>query len=377
MLREATFPAKWPLVMLNDAVIFLDNLRKPIKANERESGEYIYYGANGAQGCINDYIFDEPLILLAEDGGYFGDPDRDIAYIAKGKYWVNNHAHVLKPNTGVDLNFLYRVLQRYDVTPLIKGATRAKLTKGDACKIKIPLPPLEEQKRIAKILDKADAIRQKRQQAIELADEFLRSVFLDMFGPEVDKDNWPLVTFTDVTTIDAAMVDPRDDLYLDMLHIGPDRIEKNTGKLLPALTARDERLISKKFLFNEEYVLYSKIRPYLRKVALPNFTGLCSADMYPVKPTKNVMTREYLWQLLLSDAFTQYTETLPNRANIPKLNRAELASYEFKLPPMQLQNKFTDIYKKYSKSLLQLNKAQIKSESVFSSLNQKAFSGQL
>ena len=198
-----------------------------------------------------------------------------------------------------------------------------------------------------------------------------------MFGPEVDKDNWPLVTFTDVTTIDAAMVDPRDDLYLDMLHIGPDRIEKNTGKLLPALTARDERLISKKFLFNEEYVLYSKIRPYLRKVALPNFTGLCSADMYPVKPTKNVMTREYLWQLLLSDAFTQYTETLPNRANIPKLNRAELASYEFKLPPMQLQNKFTDIYKKYSKSLLQLNKAQIKSESVFSSLNQKAFSGQL
>ena len=285
----------------------------------------------------------------------------------------------LRVSKNLDSKYLWYFLEKNKLylNSLGTGSTFKQIGRTAISDLKIPLPPLEEQKRIAAILDKADVIRQKRQQAIELADEFLRSVFLDMFGPEVDKDNWPLVTFTDVTTIDAAMVDPRDDLYLDMLHIGPDRIEKNTGKLLPALTARDERLISKKFLFNEEYVLYSKIRPYLRKVALPNFTGLCSADMYPVKPTKNVMTREYLWQLLLSDAFTQYTETLPNRANIPKLNRAELASYEFKLPPMQLQNKFTDIYKKYSKSLLQLNKAQIKSESVFSSLNQKAFSGQL
>ncbi|WP_230460169.1 restriction endonuclease subunit S, partial [Sansalvadorimonas verongulae] len=191
MLRRSGFSDKWPVVPLSEVVTFLDNLRKPVKASERVEGDYAYYGANGLQGSIDGYLFDESLVLLAEDGGHFGNPDRDIAYIATGKYWVNNHAHVLKPKDNIDLTFLYRVLQRYDVTPFIKGATRAKLTKGDASRIPVPLPPLPEQKRIAAILDKADQLRQKRQQAIGLADEFLRSVFLDMFGdPVTNPKGW-------------------------------------------------------------------------------------------------------------------------------------------------------------------------------------------
>ena len=182
MLRADIFPERWDLVPLGEAVTFLDNMRRPVTASDRVAGPYPYYGANGIQGTIDGFIFDEPLLLLAEDGGNFGNPDRDIAYIAEGRYWVNNHAHVIRPKASLDLRFLYRVLQRYDVTPFIKGATRAKLTKGEASLIPIPLPPLPEQKRIAAILDKADAIRRKRQQAIQLADDFLRAVFLDMFG---------------------------------------------------------------------------------------------------------------------------------------------------------------------------------------------------
>ena len=241
----------------------------------------------------------------------------------------------------------------------------------------IPLPPMTEQKRIAAILDKADAIRRKRQQAIQLADDFLRAVFLDMFGPSVDREGWKPVSFSDVTVIDAPMVDPRDEPYLDMLHIGPDRIEKNTGRLLPALTARDEQLISKKFLFDNSYILYSKIRPYLRKVALPEFVGLCSADMYPIKPIEGKLTREYLWKMLLSDEFTQYTETLPSRANIPKLNRKELANYQFRLPPISLQKKFSDIFSQFSKAFEKDMNGEKKSVKIFNSLSQKAFKGLL
>ena len=159
MLRADIFPERWDLVPLGEAVTFLDNMRRPVTASDRVAGPYPYYGANGIQGTIDGFIFDEPLLLLAEDGGNFGNPDRDIAYIAEGRYWVNNHAHVIRPKASLDLRFLYRVLQRYDVTPFIKGATRAKLTKGEASLIPIPLPPLPEQKRIAAILDKADAIR--------------------------------------------------------------------------------------------------------------------------------------------------------------------------------------------------------------------------
>jgi type I restriction enzyme S subunit len=257
------------------------------------------------------------------------------------------------------------------------GGAQPNISQGLIKDTKIPLPPLAEQKRIAAILDKADALRRKRQQAIDLADQFLRSVFLDMFGESACRSNWKKVLFSDVTLIDALMVDPREEEYLDLLHIGPDRIEKSTGRLLPALTARQERLISKKFLFDDSYVLYSKIRPYLRKVAMPDFVGLCSADMYPIKPAKGLMTKEFLWYLLLSDEFTKYTETLPGRANIPKLNRSELASFEFLLPPIEVQNKFSAIYAQLSRNVSNNDKGAEEVEQLFNSLSQRAFSGKL
>jgi type I restriction enzyme S subunit len=376
MLRADCFPKRWNVVPLGDAVTFLDNMRRPVTASDRVAGLYPYYGANGIQGTIDGFIFDEPLLLLAEDGGNFGNPDRDIAYIAEGRYWVNNHAHVLRPKASLDLRFLYRILQRYDVNPFIKGATRAKLTKGDASLIPIPLPPLPEQKRIAAILDKADAIRRKRQQAIQLADDFLRAVFLDMFGDVIEGvEN--VARFSDIAVLDAPMVDPRVDEYIDLIHIGPDRIEKKIGKLLPALTARDEGLISKKFLFDDRYVLYSKIRPYLRKCAIAEGVGLCSADMYPVRPVEGFATKEFLWMLLLSDYFTAYTESLPARANIPKLNREELEAFTLSLPDYSQQLKFSSIVRTTNIASQRVVESAAYVDGAFESLSQKAFSGQL
>ncbi len=240
----------------------------------------------------------------------------------------------------------------------------------------IPLPPLEEQKRIAAILDKADSVRRKRQQAIDLADDFLRSVFLDMFGADLQR-SINVTKFGDISILDAKMVDPREEEYLDFLHIGPDRIEKNTGKLLPALTAREERLISKKFLFDEQYILYSKIRPYLRKVALPDFRALCSADMYPVKPVQGKVTREFIWMLLLSDYFDNYVSSLPARANIPKLNKTELAGFEFSLPEFSKIEKFSEIVKHCFERSKAISTSCDVSESLFNSLSQKAFASEL
>ena len=95
------------VVKLEQVVTFLDSQRIPITAKDRISGPYPYYGANGQQDSVHDYIFDEPLILVAEDGGNFDDPTRPIAYKVEGKCWVNNHAHVLRPNPEkIDINFL-------------------------------------------------------------------------------------------------------------------------------------------------------------------------------------------------------------------------------------------------------------------------------
>lgn len=149
-----------PCVALEECCEFLDHIRRPVKESERVNGPYPYFGANGQQGWINDYLFEEPLVLLAEDGGHFSNPERGIAYKIFGKTWVNNHAHVLRPREGIiDVDYLAHALKNKDVRRHLSGSTRDKLTKAGACQIEIPLPPLEEQRRIAAILDRAAKVR--------------------------------------------------------------------------------------------------------------------------------------------------------------------------------------------------------------------------
>jgi len=92
--------------------------------------------------------------------------------------------------------------------------------------------------------------------------------------------------------------------YSEMLHVGPENIEEGTGRLFNARPAKDIGLISGKYLFDAADVLYSKIRPYLRKAALPEFAGICSADMYPLRPVNGSLSREFLYCYLLSEKFT-------------------------------------------------------------------------
>ncbi len=109
MISKQTIQGGYPIRELGDVAEFLDSRRRPITASDRVPGPYPYYGANGQQDSVADYIFDEPLILLAEDGGLFDQPDRGIAYAIEGKTWVNNHAHVLRAQNGVKREYLVSV----------------------------------------------------------------------------------------------------------------------------------------------------------------------------------------------------------------------------------------------------------------------------
>ena|SRR3989338_501018 len=160
-LEKGSLADGWRWVRLGEVCDFLDSRRVPVNdadrakriAGKKQSQLFPYYGANGQVGWIDDYLFDEPLILLAEDGGNFGSKDRPIAYAVSGRYWVNNHAHVLRPRNTVDFDYCFHALRiRPDVGDLVSGSTRAKLNQEIAAQIPIPLPPLPEQKRIAAIL---------------------------------------------------------------------------------------------------------------------------------------------------------------------------------------------------------------------------------
>ncbi|WP_338094131.1 restriction endonuclease subunit S [Methanorbis furvi] len=197
---------KWPMVRLGDVCDILDSQRVPVTESKRVKGPYPYYGANGIQDYINDYIFDGELVLLAEDGGYFGDKTRPIAYRVSGKCWVNNHAHVLRPkqDSHLDIDYLNYSLMYYDVSKLINGTTRSKLNQAAVRRMTIPLPPLPEQQRIAAVLDHISSLIALRKAQIEKLDMLVKARFVEMFGDPVKNEmGWDLRTigsFANVVT---------------------------------------------------------------------------------------------------------------------------------------------------------------------------------
>ena len=169
-------------MLLEDCCEILDNLRVPITASERKSGPYPYYGANGIQDYVDEYIFDDELVLLAEDGGNFGSKTRPIAYRVSGKCWVNNHAHVLKPKPGLDVDFLCYSLMFYKTDGLVNGATRQKLTQATMRKMLIPNMTLENQRIVVDKLNRVLSIKSEREKQLVKLDELIKARFIEMFG---------------------------------------------------------------------------------------------------------------------------------------------------------------------------------------------------
>lgn len=177
--------SEWIEHRLGDCVDVLDNLRVPVSGELRsaEPGATPYYGANGLQGYINGYIFDEPLILIAEDGGYFDEfAERPIAYRIEGKSWVNNHAHVLRPKSGFDFDFLFYSLQHKDIVAFIKGGTRAKLNQAELRDIKVTAPKDKPtQRKIASILSTIDTAIEQTEALIEKYQHIKAGLMHDLF----------------------------------------------------------------------------------------------------------------------------------------------------------------------------------------------------
>lgn len=166
---KAMIPNDWNIESIDDCCEILDNLRCPVNQQERaeKKGDIPYYGANGVLDHVNDYLFNENLILLAEDGGYFDEyQTRPIAYRITGKSWVNNHAHVLRVRPGHDFDWVFYNLVHRNLIPLINGTTRSKLNGSELRMIKIQFPPLSQQRKAASLLSKVDDVIQKTEEII-------------------------------------------------------------------------------------------------------------------------------------------------------------------------------------------------------------------
>lgn len=346
---------------------------------ESETGRIIEkrYGPAGEAGT-STFCFDEDNILYSKLRPYLNKvaiPDeRGIA---------TTELVPLRPNTKlVNARFLAYYLRSptfvRQASHHVAGAKMPRVIMDWFWQHEMPLPSLKEQARLVELLDEADRMRQLRRDADEKAARILPRLFINMFGdPATNPMAWPTIDFGTAVEIGTKLVDPNEPQYRELLHVGGENIERDTGRVLQPKRVADSDLRSGKFLFDEEHVLYSKIRPALNKVCIPGFGGLCSADIYPLRSRDGRVGKHYLASLLRSNAFLNFTVSVADRLRIPKINREQLSKFSFPLPPPELLS----VFEHRAAALASLDRSLFrqaqKFDQVWTVMLAEAFSGQL
>ena len=298
--------------------------------------------------------------------------------------YVSSHLATIKAIDKVTCDkYLLYFLSTIDARDLMQDIAYPSLKISDISSIPIPIPELSKQQQIVSILNDAFAAiakaKSNAEQNLKNAKELFESYLQGMFANR-GKD-WKEITLDEVCVISSKLIDPRKSEFQDLIHIGAGNIESHTGAIMELKTAKDEKLISGKFLFDDTTVLYSKIRPYLKKVVKCTFRGLCSADIYPLVPIKDKVTKEFLFHVLLSKDFTEYAISGSERAGMPKVNREHLFAYKFFIPSVSEQQNIVqnlDALSLQTKKLESIYRQKINDlEELKKSILQEAFSGEL
>lgn len=179
----------WKKCKLGDIAEILNNKRIPLNTMQRQKmqGKYPYYGASGIIDYVNDYLFDGEYVLISEDGENLKSRKTPIAFKASGKFWVNNHAHIIKGKMDFQNDLIVYIFKNIDLNPYLTGAVQPKLNKENLLDIDFYLPPLEEQRQIAAILssidDKIELLHEQNKTLEELAQALFRHYFIENPNP--------------------------------------------------------------------------------------------------------------------------------------------------------------------------------------------------
>ena len=360
------------MARLEDVCEILDSKRVPITAKDRVAGPYPYYGANGVQDYVADYIFDDELVLLAEDGGHFGSTDKPIAYRVSGKCWVNNHAHVLKAKDCIDIDYLCYSLMFRDVSDVVNGATRQKLTQADMRKIEIPLLSLEEQRAVvAKISKVFDLIALRKEQLAKL-DQLVKSRFIELF---IGK-GYPTRTIDEISlgkgeygaqsaSIEYDSTRPR---YVRITDINEDGT-LNDDVVASINPADDEqyKLEYGDFLFARMGATVGKTYVFIEGNQI--FAGY----LIRYRLNRKLINPRYLYWYTRLDEYWNWVKLNQSGAAQPGINAKKYGSLRIPVSPIELQEQFTEFVEQTDKSKLIIQQSLDKLELLKKSLMQDYF----
>lgn len=378
----------WPSSLLGEIVDVLDSKRKPITKRDRVAGPYPYYGATGVLDMVEGYLFDEPLVLIGEDGAKWGAGDQS-AFAISGKTWVNNHAHVLRPRRDRILDdWLIYYLNAADLSEFISGMTVPKLNQGRLREIPIPLPPLEEQKRIVAVLDQAFAALDRARDHAEanLADaRQMQSAFVTRAIENAAEGHSSRLKLGEFCNI-ARGGSPRPiKKYLTASSNGINWIkisdasasgqfiEVTREKIIPEGVSRSRFVRSGAFLLTNSM---SFGRPYVLH------TDGCIHDGWLVlEPDYSRVEQDFLYYLLGSSQVYGNFDRLAAGSTVRNLNIGLVSNVVVTLPSVQRQKEAVSKIAKHSKKMQALERLYDRHladiADLRQSLLQRAFSGQL
>jgi type I restriction enzyme S subunit len=379
----------WELVKLGVVANNLDGKRKPLNESERnkisKKNLFPYIGANNIMDYIDEYLFDEEILCIAEDGGSWGK-NQTCANYYNEKCWVNNHAHVLGYNGKADLKFLMYYLNFEDLSKYITGSTRGKLTKSALDNLLIPLPPLPEQQRIAALLDAADALRRKDKALLQKYEELAQSVFMDMFGDPVRNERgWVIETLKNCTTKIGSGATPTG---------GKTAYKKEGITLVRSMNVYDNSFKYKDLAFiDEKQAEKLKNVEVEKNDVLFNITGasVCRCTIVPdkilparvnqhvsiIRPKSYKLNYLFLNYLLVSERIKNKLLNVGSAggAVMEAITKEQLENFEIIIPPISEQTEFANRIKLIEDQKTKLSANLSNSEALFASLLQEAFGG--
>jgi type I restriction enzyme M protein len=318
------------LVQLGDVVDILDSRRKPITKHVREPGPYPYYGATGILDYVKDYLFDEPLVLVGEDGAKWDVGDK-TSFLISGKTWVNNHAHVLRPKRDMLLDtYLIEMLNEMDLSPFISGVTVPKLNQEKLRSIEIPLPPIAIQQEIVTEIDSYQKIIDGARQVVE------------NYRPHITiHPDWPMVAIGDLCIIErGSSPRPIHDFITDApdgvnwikigdAAVGAKYITSTKERITPAGAAKSRRVKPGDFILTNSM---SFGRPYIMA------TDGCIHDGWLLlRDQSDRLDKDFLYNILGSTlVFGQFTQAATGGV-VNNLNSEIVRGVTIPLPSLATQ----------------------------------------
>jgi type I restriction enzyme S subunit len=332
---------EWGERLLGELTENFDGRRVPVKEVDRNPGPYPYYGASGIVDFVDKYLFDGEYLLIAEDGENLRSRNTPVAFLARGKFWVNNHAHIVRGNDKADTRFLMYALSHADIGGYLTGSTMPKLTQGNLNRIPVQVPLLPEQRAIALVLGSLDDKIELNRDMTGTLETMARTLFTSWFvefGPvrakvegrdtglprrigelfpsafddsdlgEIPK-GWRLGAFREVVEISRDQVNPMESPTARFSHFSIPAFDD--GRWPKYEEGADIK--SLKFRVDSGAVLLSKLNPEIERVWLvdvaPHELAICSTEFLVLRPLEP-FTSSYSYCLTRSPVFRQQIEGL-------------------------------------------------------------------